>query len=91
MLVALPAEPVGDDAAAEAADHPADGEDRNCNGEDDFLPAFGNVLIVALRVRLADKVLDHLDTTNRVLIISSNHRRRFKTTTKSPNISHDFD
>ena len=60
-IVALPAELIGNETTAEAADHSADGEDGDGDGEDDLLPSLGDVLVVASRVRLADEILDHLD------------------------------
>lgn len=55
-----PAESVGHEAAAEAADHAADGEDGDGDRVDDLLAPLGDVRAVPARVRALDEVLDHL-------------------------------
>ena len=68
-VMAVPAEAVGDEASTEAADHSTNGEDGNCDGEDDFFPSLGDVLIVAFRVRLADETFNHLGKFKKALVI----------------------
>ena len=65
----LPAVSIGDEAAAKAADHSADGEYCHGNGEDERRPLIGQCRFVSYQIRPADEILNHLSNSNSSEII----------------------
>ena len=59
-----PAEPVGDVASGESADHASDGEDGDGHGPDEVQRGGRDLLLVPAQPHRRNEVLDYL-TTNR--------------------------